>query len=222
MWDSWNLKDKQHRHTLDDPKLYAFADISQNNHNVDQKHWDLLQWVLNYTSRDPRPLNQVKIYGSNGSPYGNDDDALERFWRGIIGGSAAVRFHRPTSGIGLNDLAQATLRSARLLMTEFDIFRATPDGASKLLLERDPDEAYITAVPGEQYAIYFTNGGSVKLNLKNVTGPFEMKFLDIKTSQWQATSALDGDAVVTIKTPKPGHWVALLVKSRSPNKPAGL
>lgn len=214
MWDAWNLKDKQHRQTLDYPSLYAFADISQNNHNSDQKHWDQLQWVLNYTSRRPRPLNQVKIYGSATGPYGSDNDALERFWRGIVGGSAAVRFHRPPSGIGLNDVAQATLRSTRLFLSEFDIFRATPDGASKLLLERDADEAYLSFVTAEQYAIYFPNGGSVKLDLQSVPGRFEMKFLEIGKSEWQSAATVNGNAQVTIKAPGAGHWVALLVKAR--------
>ncbi|MEX0601106.1 MAG: hypothetical protein WD205_10705, partial [Rhodothermales bacterium] len=44
MWDAWDLRDEQHRRTLDHPDLYAFADVSQNNHNTGQEHWDNLQW----------------------------------------------------------------------------------------------------------------------------------------------------------------------------------
>lgn len=220
MWDPWNLKDEKHRETLDYPELYAFVEISQNTHNFDQEHWDQLQWVLDYTSRTPRPLNQVKIYGADTGPYGSDNDGLERFWRGIIGGSAGVRFHRPTSGLGLNEVAQASLRSAKLLQADFDIFRAVPDSESKLLLERSPDEAYLAYIPTMQYAVYFTNGGSVQLDMTTVPGNFQLKWLDIGNSAWQTASNVTGNTLVTLEAPGPGHWVALLVKTQASPKDA--
>ena len=86
----------------------------------------------------PRPLNHVKIYGADSGTYGTDRDAVERFWRSLLGGAASIRFHRPPSGIGLNELARANLRSARMLLAEYDLFHATPDAESRLLTEREP------------------------------------------------------------------------------------
>lgn len=43
MWDPWNLADPMHRNTFDHPELYSFIDISQNNHQTGQTHWDNAQ-----------------------------------------------------------------------------------------------------------------------------------------------------------------------------------
>lgn len=79
MWDAWDMRNEQHRETLDRPELYAFADVSQNNHNSGQEHWDNLQWVRTYTEAEIRPLNNVKIYGADGGRFGTSRDGVERF-----------------------------------------------------------------------------------------------------------------------------------------------
>ncbi|RMF86893.1 MAG: hypothetical protein D6741_21295, partial [Planctomycetota bacterium] len=115
MWDAWDLKAPQHRRTLDHPELYGFADISQNNHQKGDTHWENFLWVYQYTAKRPRPLNSVKIYGADTGRYGSDQDGIERFWRLILAGAAAARFHRPDSGLGLSDKAAASIRAARLV-----------------------------------------------------------------------------------------------------------
>ena len=40
MWDAWDLFHDQHKHTLDHPEIYSFCDVSQNNHQKRQTHWD--------------------------------------------------------------------------------------------------------------------------------------------------------------------------------------
>ena len=90
MWDAWDLKDEEHLATFDHPELYDFIDISQNNHNKGQEHWDNLHWVRDFIKHEKRPLNHVKIYGAEGSRYGSERDAIERFWRSLLGGAASI------------------------------------------------------------------------------------------------------------------------------------
>ena len=210
MWDAWNLRNDQHRRTLDHPELYTFVDISQNNHNTGQEHWDNLQWVRGYTASTPRPLNHVKIYGADSGTYGTDRDAVERFWRSLLGGAASIRFHRPPSGIGLNELSRANLRSARMLLAEYDLFHATPDVESRLLTERDEGEAYLSEARGEQYAVYFPDGGSVGVDLRGAEGDLRVRWLDVIASQWREAGPLRGGGTATLAAPGGGHWVALI------------
>ena len=191
MWDDWNPKGASHRHTFDRPDLYTFVDVSQNNHNKGQAHWDNLQWVRGHIAAGGRrPINTVKIYGADTGRFGNHRDGQERFWRNILGGAASTRFHRPDSGLGLSDIAQAHLRSMRLLAAEFDVFSATPDADSTLLLDRKPNAAYLSYREGQQYAVFFPAPGAVKLDLTRVSGRFAMKWLDVLQSRWEQPAAV--------------------------------
>ena len=60
MWDDWDLKSDRHKRTFEHPERYAFCDVSQNNQKKGQVHWDNFQWVRNYISQHPRPLNTEK------------------------------------------------------------------------------------------------------------------------------------------------------------------
>lgn len=212
MWDAWDLKDPQHQLTLDHPELYDFADVSQNNHNTNQTHWDNLQWVRRYVNGRPRPLNNVKIYGADTGTYGTTRDGIERFWRSILGGAASVRFHRPTSGIGLSGTAWHHIRSARQLSEAFDLHRAEPDSASQLLQARMPDEAYLGRIPGEAYAVYFPEGGAVDLDLSDAEGSFQLRWLEAATGSWRDGTSVDGGQVHTLNAPGEEHWIGLLAR----------
>ncbi|MBX7257693.1 MAG: hypothetical protein K1Y02_15135 [Candidatus Hydrogenedentes bacterium] len=212
MWDAWDLKDPIHRHTLDHPETYAFADISQNNHNKGQAHWDNLAWVRERIASHPRPLNCVKIYGADTGKFGTGQDGLERFWRGLIGGAAGVRFHRPDSGLGLNELAQANIRSARMLADVFEFPRATPDAASKLLLQREPNEAYVSRVDTDQYVVYFPKEGSVQLDLSGHGDSLSLRWLDILHNEWGDWQDIGNKSVIELKPPANGMWIALIAK----------
>ncbi|MBN1987553.1 MAG: hypothetical protein JW761_14675, partial [Prolixibacteraceae bacterium] len=93
MWDNWDLKSEHHKRTFNHPERYVFCDVSQNNQQKGQVHWDNFQWVRNYVSSNPRPLNTVKTYGADGGRHGNTKDGLERWWRHVFGGAASARFH---------------------------------------------------------------------------------------------------------------------------------
>lgn len=218
MWDDWNLRGNAHRATLDNPEQYSFADISQNNHNSGQKHWDALQWAREYVSQRPRPLNNVKIYGADGGRFGNDRDGTERFWRNLIGGAASVRFHRPDSGIGLNETAQAHIRSARMFVEKFDLVRAQPDVESKLLLQREPDEAYLTTLANGRYAVYFPNGGEVTLDAPEFAGHCLVEWLDIEKREWHTPVSSDR---TILTTPGTGHWIAVVQANVNAGRASG-
>jgi hypothetical protein len=209
---------------FNDAEHYMFADISQvNSRNYDQTHWESLQWLLLQVNKThPRPSNHTKIYGSGYKSFGTGgpEDGVERFWRNILGGSAAARFHRPDSGNGLNDFAKASIKAARILEGLIKFWDITPQ--MSLLSDRESNEAYLAAKPPESYALYFTNGGSVGLDLSGATGPFDVTWISVSMGIPTQTSAaggyrlmnktIKGGAIVTISAPYKGGWVAALVK----------
>ncbi len=211
MWDDWNLRGPQHRRTLDRPDLYAFADVSQNNHQKGQTHWDNFQWVWDYVAPRPRPLNTVKTYGANTGRYGTHRDGLERWWRHLIGGAAAVRFHRPDSGLGFSAEAAAAIRAARKLASVCNLWEMAP--APALLRDREPNEAYLSAKPGAAYALYFPAGGEIALDLREQTGGFALRWINIGTGEWGPQGEFAGGDWRSLKAPGAGHWAAVLARA---------
>ena len=216
MWDDWDLKADRHRRTLDHPERYDFADVSQNNQKKGQEHWDNFQWVRQHVADQPRPLNTVKTYGADGGRFGDNRDGIERWWRHVIGGAASARFHRPTSGLGLSEPAAASVQAARKLESLLKLWNVEP--ADELLEDRAENEAYLAARPGEAYALYFPNGGSVRLDLTAASGQLDLRWIDIGTGAWHGDSTtINGGGTVAISAPGKGHWVAALV-NRSARK----
>ncbi len=216
MWDDHDLLGAEHANTLDHPETYAFIDISQNNHQVNYEHWAKPQEIRRriLASGHVRPMNSVKIYGANTGAYGSTRDAQERFWRNIFGGLASSRFHRPTSGLGLSPIAQAHIRSMRMLTTEFDLFAGEPH--TDLLSRRSRNEAYCMAQPGVAYAAFFPDGGDVDLDVSQAAGyALTVRWLQIRESRWADEPLLihraDDDRSLRLRTPtEEGYWVALV------------
>ena len=211
MWDAWDLKSDEHKRTLDHPERYDFCDVSQNNQKKGQVHWDNFQWVRNHIAGQPRPLNTVKTYGADGGRFGDNRDGLERWWRHVIGGAAAARFHRPDSGLGLSRPGANSIRAARKLESLVKPWDVEP--ANELLSQRATNEAFVAARSGVAYALYFTNGGSVGLDLTKAAGPFDVRWIDVGTGDWARRETIRGGSVVTIHAPATGHWVAAIVKN---------
>jgi hypothetical protein len=212
MWDAWDLKDEEHLATFDHPELYDFIDISQNNHNKGQEHWDNLHWVRRYIESEKRPLNHVKIYGAETSRYGSERDAVERFWRSLLGGAASIRFHRPPSGLGLSRPVVQSLRAARSLLGSFDLYAASPDVNSEKLPNRTDNDAFLTYINGQSYLLYFPDGGSVDLDLSTEKGKAEVQWLSImdKPEEWQTAEPVSGGDIHSMTAPGRGHWLALV------------
>jgi hypothetical protein len=210
MWDDWNLQAGHHRRTFDHPERYGFADVSQNNHQRGQKHWDQFQWVRGYLAERPRPINTVKTYGADGGRFGTSRDGVERFWRHVIGGAASARFHRPDSGLGLSPQASASLQAARKLESLVRFWDVAPQ--NELLAERSENEAYLAASPGRAYAVYFPDAGQVVLDLAGHAGPWRLRWIDVASGAWGPEATLDGDAPTPLAAPGQGGWVAAIVK----------
>ncbi len=207
MWDAWDLSHRMHNATFDHPETYAFVDISQNNHQKGQAHWDNAQKQRARIGSHKRPLNCVKIYGADTGRFGNDRDAMERFWRNLFGGLASSRFHRPDSGLGLSQKAQASLRSMKHLREEMDFFASEPH--NDLLTERQSNEAYCLAQPGQSYAVFFPNGGAVSLKTQSSGDPKTIRWLNILSHTWQGSQSTTED-VVQLTAPSKEYWVALV------------
>ena len=212
MWGPDNLSHPMHKATIDHPETYSFVDISQNNHQKGQKHWDNAQRQRARITNKVRPLNNVKIYGADTGPFGSDRDGLERFCRNIFGGMASARFHRPIRptkvGLGLGKKAQANIRSMRMLTDKMNVFTCAPH--NDLLSDRTPNEAYCLANPGREYAIYFTNGGEVALDTTALKKPVTFRWLDIMKCQWAAVQHFEPKSRLTLRCPSQGHWVVLV------------
>ena len=214
MWDDHDLLGQGHGNTLDHPETYSFVDISQNNHQVGKAHWDNPQAIRRKVveSGNIRPLNCVKIYGANTGRYGTSRDAQERFWRNILGGLASSRFHRPPAGLGLSSVAQAHLRSIRMVLDEVDVFSSEPH--LDLLGERSVNEAYCSADPGKSYVVFFPDGGNVVLDVSAAgNAALTARWLNVRNSAWtgeaQAIAAENGSA--RLVTPaEEGYWAAVV------------
>jgi hypothetical protein len=213
MWDPWDLAHAMHSATFDHPETYSFVDISQSNHQKGQKHWDNAQRQRARIAGSIRPLNNVKIYGADTGRFGNDRDGMERFWRNIFGGLASARFHRPDSGLGLGDKAQANIRSMRLLTDRIDIFTCAPH--NDLLSDRESNEAYCLANPGTEYAVYFPDGGEVTLDIGSLERPAELTWLNILTSRWSDAQPITERKNLKVTCPTRDYWAALVKKSES-------
>jgi hypothetical protein len=210
MWDPWDLTHEMHSHTFDHPETYSFVDVSQNNHQTGQAHWDNAQQQRARIREIGliRPLNNVKIYGAETSRFGNERDGIERFWRNIFGGMASARFHRPESGLGLSDIAQKHLRSARLFAMTFDVFHAEP--TIEILEDREENEAYAMAIPDEAYAVFFPDSGAVRLQTPSSTN-LTVRWLDIEAGAWQHPGPTGPvGRFLDLQTPGSGYWLVII------------
>ncbi len=215
MWNQHDLTHPMHLRTFNYPELFDYVDTSQNNHLNGQTHWDNMQAARQMVAEPPRPMNNNKIYGGEALGSGVIE-GTNRFWRNILGGVSSSRFHRPGPsdgyiGIGLNELAQIQIRSAKLLLDEFNVFRAEPDADSSLLGNREENEAYLAYIFREKYAVYFPDGGSVNLDLSQYEGNLTINWLNIDETEWKERMDLVTDhSEINLTTPSAGQWIALV------------
>lgn len=189
--------------TLDDPVNFTFVDISNHNAQVGEVHYNTgyYVWKRIQDSGVIRPLNNVKIYGSETGHWdsGSAEDGKQRFWRNVFSGAASVRFHRPNSGLGSSDIALAHVKGVRMLTDSVDVFTTNP--SNHLLINREENEAYCLA--NEREAIlYFPDGGEVIVNMS--PGTYIVQWLDIENGTWMQSKEMSMPA--TLQAPRSGHW----------------
>jgi hypothetical protein len=196
------------------PQTYDFVDVSQvNSRTFNEDHWNNVYWFAEKLRHLNRPLNNTKIYSDGEKSFGTGTpvDGVERFWRNLIAGCASCRFHRPDSGIGLNPISQACIRSARKAESRIKFWDTRPN--LELLSNRESDEAYLSANPGKAYLLYFTDGGNVGLNLQNQSGSYKLEWIEISSGEWKGEPLeIDAGSVVQIDAPSSGGWVATITR----------
>lgn len=196
---------------FNNPDIYDFVDISQvNSRNFGQDHWDRLRWLHDRAKDYPRPLNNTKIYGGNKSSWGSgtNDDGVERMLRHVLGGSASIRHHRPPSGCGLNEKAQASIQAVRKMETLVKAWELEPQ--MERLSDREDNEAYL-AGSNNDIVIYFTDGGSVTVDIDEKGSDLTLHWINVSTGQWGDEQKIAA-ATTTIAPPSNGGWLAVLSK----------
>ena len=154
-------------------------------------------------------MNTTKTYGATGNKFGHtDQDGIERFWRHLLAGAASMRFHRPDSGLGLNDKAVACIRAARKLESLVPLWSVEP--ANELLSDREANEAYVAADKGRAYAVYFPAGGEVRLDLSDAKGALVAHWINIDTGELGPAQELPGGGRITISAPSDQNWVVAI------------
>ena len=208
MWDQWDVTHAMHDATFNHPERYGFADISQNNQISGEDHWHNMQWRRASIADAPRPMNMVKIYGADGNKFGrSNDDAMDRFWRGLLGGMASLRFHRPPSGLGLSPLAQKNIKMARSFLSLVDFLQCSPDVEHTIFRVREEDGAYLSQYGESDFAIYFPRKAQAELNLPN---DGKMIWFNLLSGNMidEDNAILHNDEPFT--PPDEGHWLALI------------
>ena len=215
-----DIRAEDHHYIYDRPETYTFLDISQNNawEGLGQGHYDNIMYVRDYIADHPRPINNNKNYGA--ARHG-EEESVARFCRIVFAGCASVRFHRPHPledpeihetatefGLGLSPRAQGIIESMRNVADAIEYHRAEP--RNDLLSDREDNEAYLLAIPGEQYAAYFPDGGSVTLDLSAAEGEFEMRWLNILDSEWTDETEVQAGGSIELIAPGDGHWAVAL------------
>ena len=209
MWDPHDLSHPFHAETFDNPEIFNFIDISQNTHQSSDHQWTngIAQLERLKAMGYVRPVNNVKVYGNDGGRHKTTRDAIENFIKNTLMGCAATRFHRPPTGQGLNETAQAVIRSMRQLTGLTNFFEGMPH--NDLLQSREPGEAFCRAVPDTEYVIYFPGGGEVELDLTGFKGDPELVWLNVLSSELTDKVRLD-KGKIKLTAPGNDHLVALI------------
>jgi len=184
-------------YSLNDTVSYQFLDVSNNNAQKGEVHYLTGLWVRNAVAQSGkiRPINNVKIYGGDRDRIwaGNHQDGKERFWRDVFAGHAAVRFHRPPSGIALSGEAQHQIKSLRMLTNKQEVFDLEP--FNDILSAREENEAYcLSSNDRNRLIIYFPAKGSIKVNVHE--GAFELSGMDIASSHWEEKTTIHLPGIV--------------------------
>ena len=83
-----------------------------------------------------------------------------------------------------------------------------------LLRGREENEAYAAANPGQAYVVYFTQGGSVDLDLRPVNRDLQLRWISVMSGRWGEAVKFRGGSWATLKAPDNDGWVAVVLSVR--------
>lgn len=215
MWDPHDLGHIVHRETFDHPEIYDFVEISQNNHNRGDLHWNngLVQIERLQKRNVLRPANNVKVYGRDGGPHKDSQHGIECFIRNVLFGAASSRFHRPPTGLGLSDTAYHVIKSMRACIEYSDFFNGQPMNA--LLIEREENSSWCRAIPGKEYMIYMNGSTEALLDLSSSSGYMYVHWINLITTQPGDSERINASENLRLISPGEGHWMAIITKNRN-------
>ncbi len=209
---------------LHDDAHYDYFEISQNNVNTGQNHFDQIQSIRSRVLENPKPLNNVKIYGGEGHAWtGGELEATRRMWRNVIGGLASSRFHRPGPehqpfGIGANELALAHIRNVRTVMEEvgwpgiepnLDFVEHVSDTTDAVQTPTDAEVsiAAAKAPDGRSAVIFVTHGGHFRVDLDHLQEGIQAEWFNPLTAERRAAETGSSG---NFHPPSQENWVLIL------------
>ncbi len=77
---------------------------------------------------------------------------------------------------------------------------------------REDDDAYLAAIPGEQYALCFPGGGSVDLDMEEVDGSFQVRWLRVLDAEWAESLTIEGGKRIELTPPDDRPRAAVLLR----------
>lgn len=214
MWDPHNLDHPMHFETFDNPEIFNFVDISQNNHLSGDQHWNNGIRQIDYLRKMNllRPVNNVKVYGNDGGPHQTTQNAIQSFCRNVLFGAASTRFHRPNSGQGLNEIAQKVIQSMRMIGNTPGFFSGMPDNT--VLHNREDNEAFCRKMNNGSFIVYMPAGGEVDLQVSPGV-KYRLRWMNVLESVWSEEVIVEPiNNLLDLKREEPRHWMALVTAER--------
>ena len=211
MKDNNDLHAPAHRQIWDNRRLYSFIEISQNNHNTNEQHWKNTAYAKNYLFSNPRPMNNIKIYGGSRNGYhGSPKQGIDWFWLNILEGSATARFHRDPYGHGIDLHAQTQIKIVREIERSISFFSV--EANNDLLRDRSQNEAFLTYKKGEAYIVFFPSRGNVKLDLSSEIGQFKIRWVNIEDGTWSNETSVNSGSFVSLDATNNKGSIAILYR----------
>lgn len=242
MRGDWNfLAGTNHEYIWDKiPDTYDFTDISQGTHDyfiesisptiaTDTPYFNRIATTRAYLASKPCPINMVKIYGNYNNSwvyrtFGWTEEAIARFWAGVIGGVASARFHRDEDvgyGIALNSVAQAQLKGFRLVEALTPWQDRLADSTHSKISNRSDSEAFLSYKAGSAYVVYFYREKdvaitrSINLNMSGESGTWDKQWIDLDTGTAASLSQITPTSSVTLTTPSVNNYGYVCVLKRT-------
>ena len=211
--ETTQLYDRQNwESVVNQPDLYTFvegAKVATQWTAKGEGQYNTAVSLISATNQEKqRPVNGVKMRGAQNYIH----YMSERGWRPLLAGFSALSWHREGQwgGLGFNATARGNIMAMRKFTDIVVPWESEP--RQDLLTNRGKDEAYLRANPGRAYGIYFVNGGSVGLNLKDHEGEFLLRWMKVNQGVWEDEDTINGGKIVTLSAPGKGGWIAIVYK----------